>query len=281
MIIFPNAKINIGLNIVEKRNDGFHNIETVFYPISLRDILEVIENKKYNIGEEKVLFTSSGNIIPSDGKDNLSVKAYKLLSEKYKLPPVKIHLHKIIPTGAGLGGGSADAAFMIKLLNTKFELNIGEEEQIEFAKKLGSDCAFFINNKPIYATEKGDVFQDIQISLSGYYLVLVYPPVHVSTADAYAGVVPQKAKSNLQLDIKRDISEWRGLVKNDFEKSIFNKYPVIEEVKNNLYKLGASYASMSGSGSSVFGIFKNEIDTENYFKDCFVWKEKLLLSNSN
>ncbi len=275
MIIFPNAKINLGLNIVEKRNDGFHNIETVFYPIPLCDILEIIENEKYNIGEEKVLFTSSGNIIPSDGKDNLCVKAYRFLSEKFNLPPVKIHLHKVIPTGAGLGGGSADAAFMIKLLNANFELNIGEDEQIVFAKKLGSDCAFFIKNKPLFATEKGDVFQDIKILLSGYYLVLICPPVHVSTTDAYAGVVSQKAESNLRLNIKKDISEWKDLIKNDFEKSVFKKYPAIEEIKNNLYKLGASYASMSGSGSSVFGIFKNEIDTENYFQYCFVWKEKI------
>lgn len=275
MIVFPNAKINLGLNIVEKRNDGFHNIETVFYPIVLRDILEVIANKKYKTGEEKAIFSTSGNIIPSDGKDNLCVKAYNLLAAKYQLPPVKIHLHKAIPTGAGLGGGSADAAFMIKLLNAKFELKLTELEQVELARKLGSDCAFFIKNKPVYATEKGDIFQAIKFSLSGFYLVLVYPPVHVSTVDAYAGVIPQQAGSNLQLDIKKDVSEWKAVIKNDFEKSVFKKYPVIEEVKNNLYKLGASYAAMSGSGSCLYGIFKNDIDTQSYFKNCFVWKAKI------
>src|ERR1700744_6335306 len=185
MICFPNAKINLGLNIVEKRSDGFHNIETVFYPINWHDALETIENKSFRKGEDKMHLSISGLLVEGNPQDNLIAKAYKLIDVKYNLPPLKTYLHKSIPMGAGLGGGSSDAAFFIKLLNEKFNLNISTNEQINFAKQLGSDCAFFIENKPVYASEKGDVFKEIKIDLSSYYIIIVYPAVHSNTASAY------------------------------------------------------------------------------------------------
>jgi 4-diphosphocytidyl-2-C-methyl-D-erythritol kinase len=249
MIVFPNAKINIGLNITEKRADGYHNLETIFYPVKINDALEAIITPQLN-------FSSSGITIPGDGANNLCIKAYELIKLDHDLPALEIHLHKHIPIGAGLGGGSADAAFFIKLLNQQFGLDLTVEAMQNYARQLGADCAFFIENKPVYAFEKGDQFEPIKLDLSKYVIVLVMPPVHVSTADAYSGVKPEPAAESLKDLIKLPVSEWKGRIKNDFEKSVIGKYPLIGEVKQALYEAGALYASMSGSGASVFGIFE-------------------------
>ncbi len=264
MICFPNAKINLGLNIVEKRLDGFHNIETVFFPINWCDALEVIENKAFRKGDEKINLSLSGLLVEGNTKDNLITKAFKLLDTQYNLPPVKAHLQKSIPMGAGLGGGSSDAAFFIKLLNEKFSLNIPTEEQINFAKQLGSDCAFFVENKPVYASQKGDVFSEVKIDLSRYYIVVVYPAVHSNTALAYKGVVPVKSQKSIKSIIVSDIKNWKEDLTNDFEKFFFIQHPELNKMKKKFYKRGALYASMSGSGSAVYGIFQNEVDINKF-----------------
>ncbi|WP_214070196.1 4-(cytidine 5'-diphospho)-2-C-methyl-D-erythritol kinase [Mucilaginibacter sp. dw_454] len=253
MITFPNAKINIGLNIIERRTDGYHNLETIFYPIKIKDALEVIE-----AGE--LSFESSGLDIPGRTEDNLCVKGYHLLKKDFDLPPVKIHLHKNIPIGAGLGGGSADAAFFIRLMNDKFRLGLAVAQQQNYARKLGADCAFFIENKPVFAFELGDEFETVKLDLSGYVIVLVMPDIHVSTSEAYGGVKPAPVKQSLFDLIYEPIEEWRKLIKNDFEENIFRNHVEIRGVKAALYEAGAVYASMSGSGASVFGIFRETPD---------------------
>jgi 4-diphosphocytidyl-2-C-methyl-D-erythritol kinase len=249
MISFPHAKINIGLNITERRPDGYHNLETIFYPIKINDVLEIIES-------DELSFQSSGIHIPGEATDNLCIKAYQLVKQDHDLPAVKIHLHKHIPIGAGLGGGSADAAFLIKLLNQKFKLNLTADVMEDYARQLGADCAFFIKGKPTFAFDKGDRFEEVSLDLSAYYIALVMPPVHVSTAEAYRGVKPAKADVSLKELIQLPITEWVGQIKNDFEQSVFAAHPQIKDVKEKLYEAGALYASMSGSGASVFGIFE-------------------------
>ncbi|HVW96952.1 MAG TPA: 4-(cytidine 5'-diphospho)-2-C-methyl-D-erythritol kinase [Mucilaginibacter sp.] len=256
MLIFPNAKINIGLNITERRADGYHNLETVFYPVRIRDILEITV-------ADKLIFESSGLAIPGKIEDNLCVKGYHLLKKDFDLPPVKIHLHKHIPIGAGLGGGSSDAAFFIKLLDQQFGLRLSSEQMIGYARKLGADCAFFIRNQPVFAFEKGDEFEDIRLDLSQYHIVLVMPPVHISTGEAYSGVRPAPVKDSLLELIHEPIPVWKHHIKNDFEVSVFKNHPEIRGVKAALYEAGAVYASMSGSGSSVFGIFETKPDLGN------------------
>ncbi|NQX97624.1 MAG: 4-(cytidine 5'-diphospho)-2-C-methyl-D-erythritol kinase [Flavobacteriales bacterium] len=252
MIVFPNAKINIGLNIVEKREDGFHNIESVFYPVmDLFDVLEVVEN-------EQLEFTSSGIEIPGSKVSNLCVKAFQLIATDYNIPFVKIHLHKVIPIGAGLGGGSADAAFMLKVLNDLFELNLTIEQLIDYARKLGSDCAFFIKNKPVYAFNKGDKFENIALNLSNYELKIEYPNIHIGTTEAYRGIVPQKSTKNLKILIQEPVINWKDSIKNDFEDSVFPVHTKIKEFKLQMYIDGAIFASMTGSGSAVFGIFEKK-----------------------
>lgn len=252
MVVFPNAKINLGLNITEKREDGYHNIESCFYPIPLTDALEVIESNVLS-------FASSGIPIPGNEEDNLCLRAYHLIKEKYNIPPVAIHLHKHIPIGAGLGGGSSDGAFMLKLLNEKFNLNIGNKELEELAGKLGSDCPFFIENKPVFVEGTGNVFSPIDVSLKGKYLVLAMPDIHISTAEAYRGVVPNQPESNLKEVLEQTpVDQWQGQVKNGFETSVFNKFPEIVEIKNQLIEKGALYASMTGSGAAVFGVLEEK-----------------------
>ena len=254
MIVFPNAKINIGLSVVEKRQDGFHNIESIFYPIfHLKDILEIVLNTDNDNNE--VLFSSSGIVIPGNNNENLCVKAYQLLKADFNIPSVKIHLHKVIPIGAGLGGGSSDAAFTLKLLNAIFNLNLSEEKLIAYAQKLGSDCAFFIRNKSVYAYNKGDEFKDINLNLDNYKIEVVFPNIHVSTKEAYDGIKIRKRDMDLREQLKLPIDYWKNVIKNDFEASIFSKYKIIEQTKLALYKRGAIYASMTGSGSAVYGIF--------------------------
>lgn len=269
MITFPNAKINLGLHITEKRIDGFHNIETVFYPLQLSDTLEFI------VGE-KSSFQNTGISVDADLDDNLIWKAYQLLAEDFKLLPLHMHLHKQIPFGAGLGGGSADAAFMIKMLNENFRLGLSQKQQQDYARQLGSDCAFFIENKAVLASKKGDVFEPVELSLKGYYLVLVKPPVHVSTPQAYAKVVPKLPSISLREIIKSPIEDWKDVLMNDFETSVFDAHPSVAEVKTRLYAAGAEYASMSGSGSSVFGIFRREPSKIEFPSDYFLWQEEMI-----
>lgn len=250
MIVFPNAKINIGLNVVERRPDGFHNIESVFYPVKeLFDVLEVVESNELK-------FTSSGITIPGSHDDNLCLKAYRLIKADFDVASVRIHLHKVIPIGAGLGGGSADAAFALKALNELFKLQLTDEQLINYARKLGSDCAFFIKNSPVYAFGKGDEFEPVVLDLSNYNIKIEYPNTHIGTAEAYAGVNPKKSVTSLKEAIHLPISEWRNALKNDFEDSIFPNHPQIKSVKEKFYTEGALYSSMTGSGSAVFGVFK-------------------------
>lgn len=267
MITYPNAKINLGLNIVEKRPDGYHNLETIFYPINLQDALEVT-----NLDDEKEYsLTLSGTPIEGETDDNLVVKAYRLLKADYPdMAPVNIHMFKHIPTGAGLGGGSSDAAFMIKLLNEKFHLNISVEKMEEYASRLGADCAFFIKNQPVFASGIGNIFEPVQLSLKGYYLVLVKPDIFVSTKEAYALVKPHKSAVSLKEIVRMPVETWRATMKNDFEESVFARYPEIAAIKDKLYDMGAIYASMSGSGSSVFGIFREQVEyVDEIFNGCF------------
>lgn len=274
MIVFPNAKINIGLNIVEKREDGYHNLESVFLPIGWKDALEVIIDKNNSNGN--VSFSSSGLAIPGDVNDNLCIKSYRIIQQDYDLPAIKIHLHKNIPMGAGLGGGSSDAAFCIKAINEVCELNLAWGEMHHYAKQLGSDCSFFITNKPTYATQKGDVLETISLNLSGKFILIVHPGIHVSTAQAYAGVKPQKALYNLEeVVLNEPIESWKEKVKNDFEKSVFEQHSEIKNIKDKMYDYGAVYASMSGSGSAVYGIFNQE-PTMEFSPAYAVFKEQIL-----
>lgn len=252
MIAFANAKINIGLQVLSRRDDGYHQLETVFYPLKIYDALEVIE-----AGD--IRFIPSGIPIPDDGKDNLCLRAYRLLKEDYDLPPVHIYLHKTIPIGAGLGGGSADAAFLLTLLDGLFVLGLSESQLLGYARRLGADCAFFIRNTPVLATGIGDIFEDIDVDLSGYHLVLVKPPVHVSTAEAYATVTPDPAGRQLKSAIAHPVATWRDTIVNDFEPGILALHPEIAVIKERLYQSGAIFASMSGSGSSVYGLFSKPI----------------------
>jgi 4-diphosphocytidyl-2-C-methyl-D-erythritol kinase len=276
MITFPNAKINLGLDIVEKRPDGYHNLETVFYPIPLCDILEITPAKELDAPD--YTFKMYNAVFEGSDDDNLVIKAYKALAADHKLPKVEISLYKHIPTGAGLGGGSADAAFALKMLNEIAGLGLGSEELCAYASRIGADCAFFIDNTPAYATGIGNILTPTACSIEGYHLVLVKPDIHVSTKDAYALVTPQKPEESLTEIAERPIEEWKGAMKNDFEKSIFAKHPAMEKIKEQLYAMGAVYASMSGSGSSFFGIFNEEQDIEKIktqFPGMFCWCNKM------
>ena len=268
MVTFPNAKINIGLNVVGKRFDGFHDIASCFYPVGWADALEIIAS-------DELSFRSSGLSIPGDADANLCLKAYHLLAKDFSLPPVGIHLLKAVPIGAGLGGGSADAAFTLKALSEFFSLGLSTKEQQNYARSLGSDCAFFIENKPMYCYGKGDQFEEIPLRLGGKWVVLVNPGLHISTAEAYAGIVPQTPTEDLRRLLQRPIGQWRDFVKNDFEKNLFKNHAILPQIKDKLYALGAQYASMSGSGSTVYGIFDQEPFPTNNFRNSTVWKGEL------
>jgi 4-diphosphocytidyl-2-C-methyl-D-erythritol kinase len=268
MIVFPNCKINIGLNIISRRTDGYHNLQTCFYPLTLSDCLEIIPSP-----DGKNSFTSTGIKIPDNGQPNLCQRAAQLMQEKYGIPSVHIHLHKVIPIGSGLGGGSADAAYTLLLLSQLFELNLTQQQLLDMAASLGSDCAFFIINKPSIATGRGEILMPANISLKGYYLLLVIPPIHISTAEAFSGIHPTSPKHSISELLPKDIGIWKDTMTNDFETGIFKSHPAIAQIKNTLYKQGALYASMSGSGSSVFGIFTTP-PPENIFPGCFVWREE-------
>ncbi len=263
MIVFPNAKINLGLQITEKRSDGFHNIETVFYPVPIYDILEIIKTK-----ESKSEFSNSGIPI-NDSGDNLCQKAYRLLSDKFELPSVKIHLHKQIPIGAGLGGGSADATFTLKAINEMFDLQISKSQLEQFSEQLGSDCPFFVRNTPALATGKGEILSPISVNIQDYHVGIVFPKIHISSALAYSNIIPKPSQRSIASVLEIPINEWHELLHNQFEDSVFINYPEIQQIKEKLYKLGAIYASMSGSGSAVYGIFKTPVDLATKFDDKF------------
>ncbi|MBN2481949.1 MAG: 4-(cytidine 5'-diphospho)-2-C-methyl-D-erythritol kinase [Bacteroidales bacterium] len=274
MLSFPNAKINIGLRVVGKRPDGYHNIETVFCPVNLCDILEFVPQAPYQ--KQDIHFTVTGDKLSVSPEDNLCVKAYRLLKNDYTLPPLSVHLHKIIPVGAGLGGGSSDAAFMLKSLNNFFQLGISENGLCNYASTLGSDCAFFIKNRPVLGTGRGDRFIATNLKCRNYEVIIVHPGIHINTADAYAGVKPKKPETLLEELIKLPPGSWKQAVQNDFEPSVFQKYPDIAAIKQQLYEIGAVYASMSGSGSSVYGLFEHAPDAEGMFKGMFCWKGYLI-----
>ncbi len=268
MICFPNAKINIGLYITEKRPDGYHNLETLFYPTKLYDVIEIVENKS---SQEPYIWSSSGIAIDGNIEDNLCIKALKLLKQDFNIPPVKMHLHKVIPFGAGLGGGSADAAFTLTTLNEMFQLGIRQHKLTQYAAKLGADCAFFIINKPSIATGIGDILKPADINLKDKHLLLVKPEIHISTPEAYSGVKPKFPNENLQDSLHQSIEKWKDSVVNDFEASVFPNHPTIKKIKDKMYASGATYASMTGSGAAVFGIFENK--PELSFPEYFNWTE--------
>ncbi len=265
MLDFPNAKINLGLLVTEKRPDGFHNLESCFYPVRWCDALEVVP-------AETEAFTMSGLPVPGNPDSNLCLKAYRLLQRDFGLPPVHMHLHKVIPMGAGLGGGSADAAFALKQINSLFSLNLSEDQLEDYARQLGSDCAFFIRNKPVVAYEKGDVFRPAHVDLSGYTCVVVYPGIHITTAEAYGNIVPKQPSCGIEMSLKQDVQVWKDVLKNDFEEALFPRYPELAGIKEQLYNAGAVYASMTGSGSAIYGLFKNEPDGLVFPGHYFLWK---------
>jgi len=260
MLAFANAKINLGLNVIEKRADGYHNLETVFYPVKLYDALEITDAAETSC-------QIRGIDIPGEMTDNICLKAFKMLQQDFEIPAQQITLLKNIPVGAGLGGGSADGAFLIKLLNTKFKLGLTAEVMEDYATRLGADCAFFIRNEPVFATGKGDQFSSLNLDLSSYFMVLVKPPVHVSTAEAYIKLQPAFPETGLKELIKLPVGEWKKSLKNDFEKPVFSKYPEISQIKDQLYHAGATFALMSGSGSSVFAIFEEAVTLPQLEKD--------------
>lgn len=261
MIVFPCAKINLGLNIVSKREDGYHNLETVFYPIPLYDALEIKYMDEKFPSDTACDLKVTGNAVDCDEQKNLVVKAYHILAADYQLQRIHTHLYKHIPSQAGLGGGSSDAAFMIRLLDERFRLNIGNPEMERYAARLGADCAFFIEAEPAYAEGIGDVLMPADGpdgNLQGYYLCVVKPDVAVSTKEAYSAITPKKPAKSCRDIVRQPIEIWKEELVNDFEESIFKMHPELAAIKQKLYDQGAVYASMSGSGSALYGIFKKE-----------------------
>lgn len=252
MIVFSNCKINLGLRIVRKRADGYHDLETVFYPLELHDIVEALHGQ-----QEGIDFTTSGISIDGAPEQNLCMKAYALLKRSYELPPVQLHLHKTIPAGAGLGGGSANAAFTLKLLNAKFNLQLSTERLLDLALQLGSDCPFFIINKPCIATGRGEIMDTIDLShLKRYHIALINPGIHVSTAWAFGKISPGTQTTSVRDAILEPVNAWKDRLLNDFEAVVFAEHPEVKAIRDSLYDKGAVYAAMTGSGSTVFGLFE-------------------------
>lgn len=268
MVSFPPCKINLGLQVIAKRPDGYHDLLTCFYPLPWTDVVEVLPFSRME-------FSITGMTIPGPASENLCLKAYRLLKEDFNIPSVQFHLHKIIPAGAGLGGGSSDAAHVIRMLNQVFSLGLTQARMMQYAALIGSDCAFFIQDQPMIGSSRGEVLAPAVVSLKGYYLVLVNPGIHVSTALAYQGVRPAIPENDLQAVLTLPVREWRGRLKNDFETSVFQRHPAIGSVKEQFYDAGAVYASMSGSGSSVYGIFEKEPDSPRLFNGLPCWSGRL------
>lgn len=279
MIIFPNAKINLGLNIVSEREDGYHDIETVFYPIPLKDALEIKYMDDNFPSDKPCDLKVTGNAIDCDEEKNLVVRAYNLLAADYSLPRVHAHLYKQIPSQAGLGGGSSDGAFMIRLLDERFRLNIGYAEMERYAAKLGADCAFFITAEPAFATGIGDILAPVDTpegNLDKYYIAIVKPDIAVSTKDAYKAITPRHPAKCCKQIVRQPIETWKNKLTNDFETPAFAQHPELKAIKDKLYSMGAVYAQMSGSGSAIFGIFEQEPHhIADEFDDCFTFTSKL------
>lgn len=274
MVTFPNCKINLGLNILQKRNDGFHDLATVFYPIELKDVLEIIPARNTEQQQPSIKFTTSGLIVDGTSTDNICFKAYELLKADFPtLPAIEMHLHKAIPMGAGLGGGSADGAFTLKLLNEQFHLNLSQQQLINYALQLGSDCPFFIVNQPCFATSRGEKMTPIDLDLSAYTFVIVNPGIHLNTGWAFKQITPSVPSKSIQQIIQQPIETWKHELVNDFELPVATAYPAINNIKQELYLKGAVYASMSGSGSTVFGIFKKGTEKVNYTSEGYFVKE--------
>lgn len=280
MIVFPNVKINLGLFVTSKRPDGYHNIESVFYPLPWTESLEIISDTgktadEYNalafaeVG--KVRFFGYQNPIPGNADSNLCIKVFQLLEEWFNLPKTEIHLQKSLPIGAGMGGGSADAAFTLRALKAFYNLTISDFEAKELLAKVGSDCPFFWDNKPAFVFGRGEKMQPIELDLSAYKFVLVNPNIHVSTKEAYAGISPKNPPIDLKMLEWLDVETWKDSIHNDFEDSLFPSYPEIKAIKDLMYESGAIFASMTGSGSTVFGIFDREIDAHKLWPNYQVW----------
>lgn len=256
MIVFSNSKINLGLYILNKRTDGYHDISTVFYPIMWKDIIEILPDSRH---QNQINITTYGISLNISIKENIIFKAYQLLIQRFHyLPSLNVYLYKQVPFGAGLGGGSANAAFFLKSCNTLLNLNLSKEELKSLAANLGADCAFFIENTPCLASGKGDILTPIDFNLSSYYIYVIYPNISISTKEAYQSIVPIQREVNYNSILQLPLTEWKYHLENDFEKAIFTKHPILQNIKQQLYEQGALYASMSGSGSALFGIFKEK-----------------------
>lgn len=263
MMVFPHCKINLGLQVLHQRSDGFHALQTVFYPVPLHDVLEVVRNHQAKDNTPSILFSSSGLSIAGSESDNLCVKAYNLLKKDFpSLSPIQMHLHKKIPMGAGLGGGSSDGAFALKLINDLFQLKISDQQLAHYALELGSDCPFFLHRQPCYATGRGEILTSIDVSLKNWQLILINPGIHVNTGKAFAMLQrssqPVTPTEDLRLLVQASPDTWKNKLINDFEAPVGSMHPEISAVRDQLYDAGAVYASMTGSGSTVFGIFKTD-----------------------
>lgn len=276
MITFPNCKINIGLQVVSKREDGYHNIESVFLPVPLCDVLEIVPNETSR--ENDIAYTNnfylkmSGATIPGNGADNICTKAFQLLHTQFRLPPTALFLHKNIPTGAGLGGGSSDGSFTLKLINQIYKLGIENSRLKEFAAMLGSDCPFFIDNAPAYVGGRGTDIRLIPLTLHGYHITIINPRIHVSTQEAYSMITPQTPKYNLLEALQQPVPRWKEIIVNDFERPLSAKYPELLEIKTQLYDAGAKYASMTGSGSSFYALSTKQLTLPAKLKSNFCWQ---------
>lgn len=279
MLTFPCAKINLGLNITSKREDGYHNLETIFYPVPLTDALEVKLMHDDFPSDEPCDLKITGNAVDCDEKNNLVVKAYTLLAQDFKLPRVHTHLVKRIPMQAGLGGGSADGAFMIRLLDERFRLNMGIAEMERYASRLGSDCAFFITTEPSFGTGRGEVLEPVNIAeqnLQGYYIAIVKPAIAVSTREAFKQIICRQPEHCCRDIVRQPVETWKTVLTNDFEEPAFKQHPELADIKQRLYDLGAVYAQMSGSGSAFFGLYRTDPQQlKNAFPACYTFTTKL------
>ncbi|MCX6286301.1 MAG: 4-(cytidine 5'-diphospho)-2-C-methyl-D-erythritol kinase [Bacteroidetes bacterium] len=266
MIVKPNCKINLGLNVVRKRMDDYHDIETVFYPVGLCDSIEINTS-----ADNRLRFSSTGLRIPGDAASNLCIQAFELIQEHFKIPAVDIRLQKNIPMGSGLGGGSADGAFTLKALNEMFRLGLSKEQLKAFASRLGSDCTFFIENEPAFAKGRGELLEKTVANLSGFYILLAIPQLHMNTAEAYSMMQPGRPATSLKEIISLPVIQWKGKLINDFESHVCQRFPLIGKIKELLYEKGAVYSAMSGSGSAVYGLFNEIPAVEGLFPGCFVW----------
>ncbi len=273
MIVFPNCKINLGLHVLRKRSDCYHDIETVFFPVPYHDVLEIVPLPRHERTSSFPLQVS-GIEVPGSPANNLCVRAYKMLKKEFpSLPKIKMHLHKRIPSGAGLGGGSSNGAFALQLLNQLFKLDIGTGKMLQLAAELGSDCPFFILNRPCLATGRGEVLQEVRIDLSSYKFIIVNPRIHIDTGMAFANITPAEPEKSIIEIISLPPQEWRNKLINDFEKPVFTRYPEIAVIKQQLYDAGAIFASMSGSGSTVYGIFPKDLSIKPQFPPGYFVKQ--------